>query len=303
MSRTITILLPPERTDAVAARLGGCEGVVGLGLQRGGSLKPAGDVLTVQATNQGLAAARRVLDEHGIGTEVGLVTTGNPSSLIAAQGQDAISCEDDEADWEEMNTLMRQDTNIGSNFLLAMFLAGVVAAAGLWTDTLHIVIGAMVIAPGFEPILRVPFGLLGGRNQATLHGLKSTAGGYAALLLGAALAMLFLGMASPSAASLGEQHWVQYWTKAEISSVLVSLAAGAAGAVIIAAQHSVLTTGVMIALALIPTMTIVGMAVVSLEFVLAGKALLRWALDVVCVVAGGGSVFLLKRRMQHRGAA
>jgi hypothetical protein len=35
----------------------------------------------------------------------------------------------------------------------------------LVSDTLHIVIGGMLIAPGFEPLLRIIFGMLGRRHS------------------------------------------------------------------------------------------------------------------------------------------
>ena len=64
-----------------------------------------------------------------------------------------------------------------------------------------------------------------------------------------------------------------------------------------------LTAGVMIALALIPTAALVGMAVVSdAPSVLRGAAL-RWALDAAVVFGAGLLVFLWKRnRLQSRDA-
>lgn len=302
MSRTIEISLSPDRTDAVVADLGTTDGVVGLSLQRGASLKPRGDVLTVHTTNEGLEAVRRLLDQHGIGDRGGSVITSEPRSLLSSSDQEEIDRETNEASWEEMSSLLRRETNVTANYVLAMLFAGVVAAAGLWTDTVHIVVGAMVIAPGFEPILRAPFGLMGRRGEGARQGLVSTGIGYAALAFGAAMALLVLQVIAPSPIGLGERHWVGYWSSVQPSSVLIALAAGTAGAAIIAAQRSVLTAGVMIALALVPAMAITGMAAVAGDLALAGKGLLRWVTDAGCVVLGGGALFLLKRSLQHRGS-
>jgi uncharacterized membrane protein len=63
---------------------------------------------------------------------------------------------------------------------------------------------------------------------------------------------------------------------------------------------SVLTTGVMIALALIPSLAIFGMAAALGEGGLAARAFARWALDAAIVIVFGGGVFWLKARFFHR---
>jgi hypothetical protein len=78
---------------------------------------------------------------------------------------------------------MRGDTNLGVNYLSLMALAGAIAAAGLWTGMLHIIVGAMVIAPAFEPLMRIPFGLICGTREVSVRGAKSGAAGYLAMAL------------------------------------------------------------------------------------------------------------------------
>lgn len=299
MARSIEIALAPNRTEALAAEIQAMEGVVGLSLQRGASLAPPGDVLTVHATNQGMAGLWCLLDRHGIGREGGTVVTSEPRSILAASGRRALEGESNEMAWQEMAYQMRQEANPNGNFLLSMLFAGAVAAAGLWTDTLHIVIGAMVIAPGFEPIIRIPFGLLGRASEGTRRGLHATLAGYLALAFGAALALLLLQVIDPQPTPLGERHWVRYWSSVQASSVLIALVAGAAGAVIVASGRSVLTAGVMIALALIPAMAIAGMAAVAGDPGLALRGLIRWATDAACLLVAGGGAFLAKRVLRH----
>jgi hypothetical protein len=71
-------------------------------------------------------------------------------------------------------------------------------------------------------------------------------------------------------------------------------------ATIVSGRLTVVATGVMVALALVPSMKLVGMglAVGSLELVLGG--LQRWTIEVACVLAGGGAVLGLKRWILHR---
>lgn len=296
MSRSIQVSVPSDKTDGIVDELRCADGVVGISLHRGASIKPPGDVLMIQATNEAFKPIQGRLAKV-IG-DSGSVLTSEPRSLVSPTSQEQIDEETNEASWPEMAALLRRETNISSNYIMAMFFSGVVAAAGLWSDTLHIVIGAMVIAPGFEPIIRVPFGFLAEERRAWSTGLKSTAVGYLALVLGAAAAALIaMLISSTPEGELGSRYWVQYWSSLNPMSVVIALAASGAGAAIIAAQRSVLTAGVMIALALVPSASIIGMALVSGEPGLAGQAAMRWLVDVGCVVLGGAVVFGAKRML------
>ena len=300
MSRSVSISIPRDNTDRLLSDLSSTEGIIGITLHRGASVKPVGDAILVHVTNEGLVSLLSILAKNGLGPDTSVVTS-EPRSIVSPTSQDQIDRETNEASWPEMAALLRRETNVTSNYLIAMFFAGVVAAAGLWTQTVHIVVGAMVLAPGFEPIIRIPFGLLGRQTRARKQGLSSTALGYLTLVIGAAMSALAMALLDPSSADLGEREWVQYWSTTKASSVLIALAAGAAGAAIIAAQRSVLSAGVMIALALVPSAAITGMALAFGDFQLAGQAVLRWAADAVCVIVSGGLIFFLKRGGAHRG--
>lgn len=300
MPRTVGISVSAAKAEQILAELKEADGVVAIQHQTGGSVRPAGDVLTVHTTDDALMYISRILDRVGI-DEDGAVVTSEPQSLVSPAHEQQIDDETNEASLEEMASMMRRETNISNNYLLAMMFSGGVAAAGLWTDTVHIVIGAMVIAPGFEPLLRIPFGLLALRKPRMRRGLKSSASGYGAMALGAALTTLILQLLEPqSGAQLAQHTWVQFWTTVKPSGVLIALLASAAGMAIIAAQRSVLSAGVMIALALVPGIAIFGMGIATGDFGLAGRGLMRWAVDAGAVIVAGALVLALKRAMIHR---
>ena len=298
MPRTMEVSVPSERSLRLVETLHAMDGVVGLSVQTGASKKPEGDIVTVHMTNDSVEAVLGVLCRHL--DDRSSVVSNEPRSVVSASSQKQIDSENDEASWPEMATKLRRETNLTINYVLAMFFAGVIAAVGIWTTTIHLVVGAMVIAPGFEPILRVPFGLLAGNGRAWRKGLSAIAGGYAALIAGAALAALVLPLLK-AAPPLRELYWANFWTSFSATSVLVAICAGAAGAAIIAAHRSVLTAGVMIALALIPTATLTGMALVAGDFDLAGEAAARWLLESALVAGSGGAIFALKKAMLRNG--
>ena len=303
MPRIIQATVPAEKTDAVLDRLDQLDGVIGLTLQRGAALRPPGDVLAIQATNAGTRSVLRVLADAGVSDGGSLLTT-EPRSLIAPSYQNRLDQESNETIWEEMGFLLRRETNLGVNYLALMALAGAVAAVGLWTDALHVVIGAMVIAPGFEPLLRLTLGFVGGPRVLATRGADSALAGYLALALGAGLTLLALNTVdSGTPPDLAHRSLVRYWTTLTPAGIVLSIIASAAGALVVVTQRSVLTAGVMIALALTPGMSIASMALVAGDPQLAVQGLVRWAVDALAVVAVGAVVVGLKQAIVHRRQA
>ncbi|WP_106476273.1 DUF389 domain-containing protein [Phytohalomonas tamaricis] len=302
MPRSIEVSTTSERIDAILRRIeeDGVEGVVSLARHRGASLTPPGDVLSIQLTNEATRPIITILADFDVAAE-GSVHTSESSSLMSAGQQQQISKESNETVWDEMAFLLRRDTNLSFNYLAAMTLAGAVAAGGLWTDLLHVIVGAMIIAPAFEPLVRIPFGMITRAKELIPSGFASVAAGYLCLAAGAALTTSILELWNGGAPpGLAQQQWMTYWSSVSFPGVLLSIFGGIAGAVIICAQRGVMTVGVMITLALIPSMAVVGIGIVVGDFSLAWNGFIRWLVDVALVVAMSIVVFGGKKLILHR---
>lgn len=299
MPRQIEFAGSPDQCRLLLERLHDHHGVARIMLQPGASKVPEGDVLMIEAANQASSEILNILADLDL-LRSGAVSISEPNATIPAKVSRTINEEGNDAIWEEMGAMMRQDTNPTFNFLALMALSGAVAAFGIVSDTIHIVVGAMLIAPGFEPLLRVVFGLLGDRHSVTA-GLRSNAYGYLALAVAAAVmtpvALFLNGM---GADQLAASYWANYWSEIKASGIATSLLAGIAGGVIVSSRMKVLGTGVMVALALIPSMALIGMGFAAGLPDLALGAAGRWLVEVACVLVGGGSVIAFKRMLLHR---
>lgn len=122
-------------------------------LAQGAAVGSDDDVLSIDSTNNAALAIVGYLDRIGELT-AGSVTISEPSMVVSSGEARSLDEEGNEAVWEEIGVVMRRESNPSSNYLLMMILSGAVAAFGLVADTLHIVVGAMLIAPGFAPLLR-----------------------------------------------------------------------------------------------------------------------------------------------------
>lgn len=305
MPRKVEIALPSAQTSDVLEEIRNIDDIISLRLQQHVSLKPSGDVISLEVTDRSLHSLMLLLDKRKmLQNPLVSVTTSQPLSIISQPSSLEITNDTSEATWEEMQSMISKESNMTTNGLLTMIVAGIIAAVGISTNALHLVIGAMVVAPGFEPIVRIPLGLITS-NIAWKRGVTDTLKGYAGLMAAAALTTLLLQALGQDtldgkASYLTEGALLSYWTKISVTSVIVSAAAGFAGALVIAAHKSILTAGVMIALALIPSATLTGMALAEGEFYIAQQAALRWVLDVALVAAFSVIVFLWKKYSVHR---
>lgn len=305
MARRLSIILPPEKADTLLKGVQGMKGVMSVQLSRGSSIKPPGDVLSIEVLNRNLHGLMRLLDEHGVTGGAGnYLSFSVPVSVISRDYNEEVVRDSSEAAWEEMEATLVSESSPTPNMLGLMAIAGFITAAGISTGTLHLVLAAMVIAPGFEPFIHITLGIVAG-SGAWKRGLRSVALGYAALLAGVFLGAVTIGVKGVTLLSGGEYYigagrLVSYWTTPSFSSLIISAAASAAGAILIASHRSMLTAGVMIGLALIPTAALVSMGVVAGDWVTAWKALIRWAIEAALVVSVSMSVFLWKRFHVHR---
>jgi uncharacterized membrane protein len=136
-------------------------------------------------------------------------------------------------------------------------------------------------------------------------GVVDTLTGYASLLAGAAVTMLalpLLGVTVPAndAGYLPSQSLVGYWGSVTSAATVTALPGGVAGALLVAANRSVLTAGVMIAVALVPAAALVATGLVTGDLSLAARAGARWLHDAAIVVAAGLVVLAVKTRNRGR---
>ncbi|RJP74385.1 MAG: DUF389 domain-containing protein [Candidatus Zixiibacteriota bacterium] len=300
MPKSIQFVVSTERTDDFIERLRQRREVIGLSLHRDASVKPPGDVVVIQCANDDTGRLIHFATESGA-VRGGSFGTSTLESLAASQPQENLDRETNEAIWEEMDTLIRNEANLTPNYLAFMGLSGAVAAVGLWSNLLHVVIAGMVLAPGFFPLVRSMLGVIAGPRGLVSRGLLATLAGYGLLGLAAALTAWLLVWLDPAATTnLETRPWVRYWSSISASGLLLSALAAMAGGLVVTTLRRDLEAGVMIALALVPSMGIAGMALALGDLSLAGSAFLRWVVDVAEVLIFSGIVLLVKQLLFHR---
>lgn len=304
MHHTIEIVLPSAATDELLKTLDEDDGVLALHVQREASVKPLGDVVTVQALNRSVDAVLATAahaEEHGPIA----VTTSGTESLVATGAQDAIDDDADESPWEEFERTLRHHGRLSINYLVLMTLGGAIAVAGLLSPPVPQALAlaaSAVLAPAFEPVAILGVALVRRSGYAIRRALVSVVVGYALIAAGGGLSFLVLralGLASEKTLTSSEgMHMVLDPTAADW---LVAAGGAVAGLVIITSFRQAVLAGALIALALVPATGVLGMGVVSGDLNLTLEGLQRTVVDMLLVVVLGGIVVVAKDRLVHKG--
>ena len=303
MHRTLSITIQPEHTDALCRNLQNIDGVVGLTLQRGASLKPPGDALTVAALNR---SVDDILKQVAAAQKAGpiAVVTSEVASLTVPQQQSDIENDTDEAIWEEMETGLRHQAKVTPNYLMLMALGGAVAGVGLVSEPgpqARYFVAAAIIAPGMESLAKIPLAFVIRKWQLLRRAVTSFACGYLAIVAAGALTYWLLE-------AVGQQPYNKFVDNAAVHKLahpgtpemLLSVCGALAGMVIYSTYRRSVVAGALIAVFLIEAATAVGMGIASQRWDLAGQALQRLGLECLFIIVVGLAVFMIKQTLSHQ---
>ena len=303
MHRTLTISSPSERTNQLIEQLKPLETVISVSVQWGGSVKPPGDVVILQVLNKGIDEALRRIAAVCAGQTYS-IATAEQASFIDAQQDPIIEHDIDEAIWEEMETGLRHQSRVTSNYLALMALGGVMSAVGLVSEPVPQVvafIAASIVAPGFEPIAKISLGLVLHNSHTVKRGLLSFVSGYGVLILAAALSFTFLRLIGVTdVAELSQNQAIKMMSNPSMKDIIVSVCGTLAGAIIVASYRRSIIAGALIAMVIISAAAMIGAASACGQWNLAIEGAERFGLDVSLIIVSCLLVFAGKQYFLHK---
>jgi hypothetical protein len=306
MHRRITIQGDGAAVSALARDLAPLAGVIGLAHQRGGSLKPPGDVLEIDVLNRYAdEVLRRARPAQSDDAPPVVVVLAQSSAIIDRSRRELIDNDADEALWEEMESDLRNHGRISTNYLVLMALGGLIAASGFVVDAVSqaiALVGASIIAPGFEPVAKLAQGLVLGAPRVCLRAVVSILLGYAVLFSAALLlmgGMRLLHLGHPHQAIMA-QPVLKVLTHFEPAPLVTSAAAAVAGVMMVVSLRDLYVVGPLMVLVAVSGVALAGAAVAIGEGQLALRALGRVGIDLLMIVVLGGGIFYWKQRRFHR---
>ncbi len=180
-------------------------------------------------------------------------------------------------------------TEINVDFISLVLLSALVAAIGIITDNIAVVIGAMVIAPLLGPNLALSFGITLGDKGMITQSVKANIVGLGLTLVIAAL----IGLVVPHDTYAESEEFLSR-THVGYSAVVLAFAAGFAGVLSLTSGISSAMVGVMVAVAMMPPAVVLGVSIgAGQPSEIFGAALLL-AVNIICVNIAAKLVFAFK---------
>lgn len=188
---------------------------------------------------------------------------------------------------EELYDDIVGSTKTSKVYIIFVILSTIVAAIGLLQDNVAVIIGAMVIAPFLGPNVALALSTTLGDNQLRNDALKAIVAGFSVAII-LSFFMGYFFVVDPGNPELASR------TQAGISDIILALASGAAGVLAFTAGAPAVVIGVMVAVALLPPLTVFGLLMGSGEYSLALGAFLLFLTNIICINLAGVSTFLLQ---------
>jgi len=181
-------------------------------------------------------------------------------------------------------------TELSGSYLSSITLANLIALLGLLTNSTAVVIGAMLISPLMGPIFSLGLAFAMGDLALSRRAVRNI--GYSVLLT-VAIAALFT-LLSPLK---GATHEILSRTNPNIYDLLIAVIAGTAGALALCTRKNYLftTTGVAVATAVIPPLSVVGYGLGTWQPGMAMGGFLLFFTNLVAIVISSNVVFYFLR--------
>jgi uncharacterized hydrophobic protein (TIGR00271 family) len=260
----LRIVAPSYQAQHVLDLLGGIPSVCNLVYLERAARKPEGDVILCDVAREDTSVVVGDLRELSIDVEGSIAMEEVDSQISAAAlraEKAAPGAPSDAVVWEEVESRTSENVELSASFLAFMAVAMMIAAVGIVTDQLVLIIGAMVVGPEFGPLAALAVALVRRRMYLARRAAL-------ALVVGFPVAMLVTAAGVLAGEAVG---WIEVTSTSQLDEVdfifqvgplsfVVALLAGAAGMLSLVSAKSAALVGVFISVTTVPA---AGFAVVA----------------------------------------
>ena len=291
---------PATLTQDIVGALGDRAWVTNVTLHEGVVLQPPGDLVECDVAREKAGVLLNELNELGLDEVGGIVVstpTGTPFDAARRLEASAPGHPDDAVIWEAVEAQAEGGAVPTVSYHVFLVIAVALAAIAVITDSAVLVVGAMVVGPEYSAVAAASAGIalarwgLIGRGMRLL--LFSFAFAVAVIALLSVLAR-WVGLVSVEEVTRPRPNTGFIWHPDEWS-VIVSLLAGAAGAVALAVSRSATMVGVFISVTTVPAAGNLALGLAFLEPTEIRGSLGQLAINIAGMVVAGAVVLVLMR--------
>jgi uncharacterized hydrophobic protein (TIGR00271 family) len=306
----LRIVVPSHQAEHALDLLKNTPSVINLIYLERAAHRPEGDVILCDVAKEDASVLLGDLKELDIDVE-GSIALEHIDSMISAAAvqaeKAAVGLPSDAVVWEEVEARTSENTELSASFILFMVLAMLIAAVGIVTDQLILIIGAMVVGPEFGPIAGLSVAAVQRRADVAKRSLIAIAVGFPAGILAVWLFTLALdGLDLVPEGFEEEDHpFTQFISSPDEFSLIVALLAGTVGVLSLTSAKSGALVGVLISVTTIPAAANVGVAAALGDWSECLGAVGQLSLNLGALVLAGITtlylqrVFYVRRRRRH----
>ncbi len=204
---------------------------------------------------------------------------------------------------EEMLLHVARQGRLDGPYAVFMSIAGVLAAVGMLTNSVPVLIGSMVVAPAFAPLSLVAFGMVAGQWRLALRGLGTALLGLGLAVGAAMLTTWVLNMTGvlDAETNLWENPLLEERVRPGWYSMVAAFAAGIAGTLATLKDKMDTMVGTVAALALVPAGGAAGIALLSSDPLRSLGGVVLLAINMALIIACGILVLVVMGPRQAEG--
>jgi uncharacterized hydrophobic protein (TIGR00271 family) len=301
------LIVPTHLAPSVLELLNAAPEVTNVWHMPGAASKPEGDVVSCDVAKEEGTSILRELRELGL-EKSGSIAMESVDASISNVARDAERAAPglpvDAVIWEEVESRVFESASISVSYLLFITIATMIGAIGIITDSVFLVIGAMVVGPEYGPLAGICVALIERRPRVALTSLKALVIGFALGIVAAAVltAVLKVTGIAPDAllGDTSNRQLTLFISHPNWYSAIVAVLAGIVGMLALASAKSGALIGVLISVTTIPAAANVGVAASYGEWNEAWGAAAQLAINVAAILGSGLAVLWVAERVRLR---
>jgi uncharacterized hydrophobic protein (TIGR00271 family) len=301
----LRIVVPADRSQKALALLESAPSASNLVFFESAARKPAGDVILCDVAREEASVLIDDLKELEI-DEVGSIALEQIDSQLSRAARRAEKAAggmpSDAVVWEEVEARTHESIELGGTFIAFMVLACLLASIGIYSGSVILIVGAMVVGPEFGPLAGLSVATVERRPGVAIRSLTALAVGFPIGITAAFLFTLFcvaVGLVDSGFQSSSDPI-TQFIAEPDWFTVFVAIFAGAAGVLSLTAAKSGALVGVLISVTTIPAAANIGIAAAIGNWSDWRGAMLQLSINLSAIVAAGVTTLYVERRIFER---
>jgi uncharacterized hydrophobic protein (TIGR00271 family) len=300
---SVRVIAPAPLASAALEILSGAAHLSSLAHYPGASIDPPGDVFVAEVQRDAVNIILDQLTAAGIARE-GTIVINDVSTFVSQRGLNAEidSPNPDQVVWAEVIEDAYEQTALTPIFLAFMTMATMLAAIAVITDSVILVIGAMVLGPDFMATIAMGLALVRKRPHLLRQALRT-------LLIGFAVAILVTTVVVAIAHAVGlidvgsivgPRPGTQFIYTPNAWSFIVAIIAACAGVLAMTSSLSTGIVGVFISVTTIPAAGNIAVGIVFAEWQQVAGSAAQLGINVTGMAIAGWITLVIAQKMSKR---